>query len=92
MTLKKIVRYFKKFENEYGPWFTFAVYASDKPTTAEGVSTIVPLSETVFMGRVQTNHIVATGGAKAAMEKALKHLDSIYGKDGFGYEKLDDDL
>ena len=92
MALKKVIHYFKQFENEHGDWVTFAIFASDRPKTAHGVSTIVPLSVSVPPGKVQTNHIVTAGGAAAALRKAISHLDSIYPPEVDGYEKIEDDL
>jgi hypothetical protein len=87
---KKVLRYYRTFDNEFGLWLTFAIYASDRPNTAQGVATIVPIGESAWGGRIQTNHVVAVGGAVEAMAKAIKHLDSIFGADGEGLEKLED--
>jgi len=89
---KKVIRYFRTFENEFGLWLAFVIYASNRPNTVEGVATIVPIGESPWVGRIQTNHIVTTGGAAAAMTKAIAHLDAIFGADGEGLSKLEDDM
>jgi hypothetical protein len=89
---KKVVRYFRNFEDEHDLWLTFAIFASDRRNTTHGVATIVPLSESVWGGPIQTNHVVTAGGATGAMAKAVAHLDSIYGDGDEGLEKLEDDI
>jgi len=89
---KKIVRYFRTFDNEFGLWLTFAIYASDRPNTTQGVATIVSVAESAWGTRIQINHIVNAGGAVAAMTKAIAHLDSIFGAAGEGLEKLEDNM
>ncbi len=92
MTTKKLIRYFRNFDDELGPWFTFAVYASNHPETDQGVCTVVSMTENAHAKTIQTNHIVLDGGADGALQKAIDHLDSIFGNGGDGYEKTMEDL
>ena len=74
MVEKKLVHYYKKFEQNPNEWRSFIVYAN--LSRAGGIATILGFQEP--HPHLQTHHLAPGLDQQEALAKAIRHLDQLY--------------